>query len=83
MFGVSPERGHLQFGVFFCDFNGVIRETQTQVVQWQERVVEVQSRDLVGHFGVVGTPRVTVAEDNVMQPVRDNTLSVHQISDGL
>lgn len=83
MFWVSPERRNLQFRVFFYDFDGVTWETWTQVLQGQKGIVEVQSWDLVGHFGVVGTTRVTIAEDNVVQPVRDNTLGVHQISDSL
>lgn len=80
---VSPEREDLQFRVLLCDFDGVTRETRTQVVQRQKGVIEVQRWDLVRHFGVVGTAWVPIAKDNVVKPIGDNTLSVHQVSDGL
>lgn len=53
------------------------------MVQGQKSVIEVQCGDLVGHFGVVGTAGVAVAEDDVVKPVWDHTLCVHQVSDGL
>lgn len=51
--------------------------------QGQKGVVEVQCGDLIGHFGVVSTSWVAIAKYNVMKPVWDNTLCVHQIPDGL
>lgn len=53
------------------------------MVQGQKGVVEVQRGDLIGHFGVVGTAWVAIAQDDVVEPVRNNTLCVHQVSDGL
>lgn len=53
------------------------------MVQGQKGVIEVQRGNLIGHFGVVGTPRVTVAQDDVVKPVGDDALRVHQVSDGL
>ena len=53
------------------------------MVQRQKGVIEVECGDLVRHFGVVGTALVAIAKDNVVKPVRDNTLCVHQVSDGL
>lgn len=52
------------------------------MVQGQKGVVEVQCGDLIGHLGVVGATRVAVAEDDVMEPVRNDALCVHQVSDG-
>lgn len=53
------------------------------MVDGQEGVIEVQCGDLIRHFGIVGAARVTVAEDDVVQPVGDDALRVHQVSDGL
>lgn len=50
------------------------------MINGQEGVIEVQGRDLIGHFGVMGTPRVTISQDDVMQPIRDNALGVHQVT---
>lgn len=53
------------------------------MVQRQKGVIEVQRCNLVGHFGIMGTAWVSIAEDDVVEPVGDNALSVHQVSDGL
>lgn len=53
------------------------------MVQGQKGVIEVQRGDLIRHFGIVGTALVSIAQDDVMKPVWDNTLCVHQVSDGL
>lgn len=53
------------------------------MVQRQKGVVEVERCDLVGHLGIVRAAGVTVAQDDVVEPVGDDTLSVHQVSDGL
>lgn len=73
----------MQLRVLLCDFYGVARETRTQMVKGQKRVIEVQSGDLVRHFGVVGTAWVAIAQDNVVKPVWDHALCVHEVSDGL
>jgi len=73
----------LQLRVLLCDLYGVTRETRAQVVQGQKGVIEVQGGDLIRHFGVMGTAWVTVAEDDVVQPVWDDTLCVHQVPDRL
>lgn len=52
------------------------------MVQGQKGVVEVQRGNLVGHLGVVGAAWVAVAQDDVVQPVWDDALRVHQVSDG-
>lgn len=79
----SPKRGHLQVAVLLCDLDGVTGETRAQVVHRQEGVVEVESGDLVGHLGVVRAAGVAVAQDDVVEPVGDDALGVHQVSDGL
>lgn len=38
---------------------------------------------MVGHLGVVGAARVAVTKDDVVEPVGDDALCVHQVSDGL
>lgn len=53
------------------------------MVQRQKGVVEVERCDLVGHLGIVRAAGVTVAQDDVVEPVGDDTLGVHQVSDGL
>lgn len=49
----------------------------------QKGVVEVQRGDLVGHLGVVRAAGVSVAQDDVVEPVGDDALGVHQVPDGL
>lgn len=53
------------------------------MLKGKKSVVEIQRRDLIGHLGVVGAAWVTVANDDVVKPVWDNTFCVHQVSDGL
>ena len=53
------------------------------MVQGQKGVIEVQRGDLIRHFGVVGAAWVAIAKDDVVKPVWDHTLGVHQVSDGL
>lgn len=75
-----PEWRNLFGWVFFCDLHCVTRETGLKMINRQEGVIEVQRWDLIGHFGIMGTPRVTISQDDVMKPIRDNTLSVHQVT---
>lgn len=53
------------------------------MVHRQKGVVEVERGDLVGHLGVVCAAGVSVAQDDVVQPVGDDALGVHQVPDGL
>lgn len=53
------------------------------MVHGQKSVVEVERRDLVGHLGVVRAARVAIAQDDVVEPVGDDALGVHQVPDGL
>ena len=53
------------------------------MVQRQKGVIEVQRGDLIWHLGIVGTAWVAIAEDNVMKPIWDNALRVHQVPDSL
>lgn len=81
--GLSPERRDLEFGILLIDLDGETGETGTQMLEGQEGVIEVQRGDLIGHFGIVGTAGVTVAQDDVVEPVWDDALGVHQVPDGL
>lgn len=78
-----PKREDLQVGVLLRDLDGVAGETRAQMVQRQKGVVEVERCDLVGHLGVVCAAGVSVAQDDVVEPVGDDALGVHQVSDGL
>lgn len=82
-FGALPKRGDLQVGVLLCDFDGVTGETRAQMLHGQKGVVEVERRDLVGHLGVVSAAGVAVAQDDIVEPVGDDALGVHQVPDGL
>lgn len=73
----------MQVGVLLRDLDGVAGETRAQMVQRQKGVVEVERCDLVGHLGVVCAAGVSVAQDDVVEPVGDDALGVHQVSDGL
>lgn len=53
------------------------------MVHRQKGVVEVKRWDLVGHLGVVRAAGVSVAQDDVVEPVGDDALGVHQVPDGL
>lgn len=53
------------------------------MVQGQKGVVEVERCNLVGHLGVVRAAGVSVAQDDVVEPVGHDALGVHQVSDGL
>jgi hypothetical protein len=48
-----------------------------------EGVVKIHSRVGIGHFGVVGGARVPVAQNNIVQPIRNHALRVHQLPDRL
>ena len=54
-----------------------------EMIKVQEGVIEVERWDVVGHIGIVGRGRVSVAQDDVMQPVGNNTGGVHQVPDRL
>jgi hypothetical protein len=53
------------------------------VVHVDEGVVKIHSRVGIGHFGVVGGARVPVAQNNIVQPIRNHALRVHQLPDRL
>lgn len=48
----------------------------------QEGVVEVQGGNLIRHLGVMGTSRIPITQNDVVKPVGDHTLSVHEVTDG-
>lgn len=73
----------MQVGVLLRHLDGVTGEARAQVVHGQEGVVEVERGDLVGHLGVVRAAGVPVAQDDVVEPVGDDALGVHQVPDGL
>lgn len=73
----------MQVGVLLRDLDGVAGETRAQMVHGQKGVIEVERRDLVGHLGVVRAAGVSVAQDDVVEPVGDDALGVHQVPDGL
>lgn len=78
-----PEWGNLFGCVFFCDLHCVTRKAWLKVIDGQEGIIEVKRGDLIGHLGVMGATGVTVSQDDVMEPVRNDTLSVHEVTDGL
>mmetsp|Transcript_7163 Transcript_7163/g.14532 ORF Transcript_7163/g.14532 Transcript_7163/m.14532 type:complete len:363 (-) Transcript_7163:1954-3042(-) len=58
-------------------------ERLLQVVLAEEGVLEGDGGELVRHVGVVRRRRVAVPEEDVVQPLRDGALLVHQVADAL
>ena len=83
----DPERRHELLGVgkLFVHLDVMCGETVTQVVEAEKRVVEIETPALVGrsHFGVVRSPGIAVAQQDVVDKVGHDALGVHQLPDGL
>eukprot|EP00976_Prorocentrum_cordatum_P019339 392216-Prorocentrum_minimum.AAC.1 len=60
-----------------------LRERLLQVRLVEEGVLEGDGVELVGHVGEVRRGGVAVAEENVVQPLRDGALLVHEVADAL
>ena len=53
------------------------------MIQGEEGVFEIESCDLIGHLRVVGGICITISQECVVKPFRNNTLRVHQITNCL
>ena len=79
----SQTEGRNQSG-FILDgrLDVALGEALLQMRETEESVVEVERGDLIGHSGVVRGCGVAVAEDNVVEPLGNDAVGVHQVSNG-
>lgn len=77
MSALSPEGRFLQSGAFNSGFNRTARKTSFQVINREEGVIKVQCGNLIWHFRIMSTSWISITKDNIMKPVRNDTLRVH------
>lgn len=78
-----PERRDLSSRIFLRHLHRVIGEAGLQVLDGQEGVVEVQGGNLIWHLWVMGTTGVSITQNDVVKPVGNHTLCVHEVTNGL